>query len=236
MKQQFRFISTTLRCGIRMSICGLLANGMFLQAQEFHTVVNGVPPGVPADGTNHIFRTGGPVEAGLVINGFDLGSVLLKASDIDQDGKATLAEVKQVASACFKLWDTNSDSYLSQAELAGALKELFPAPPAGGGFGIRTIRGAPGSPSPYTIRGAAAPASSEELPTPDSQLAKHIFAGADANKDGFLSLQELNDFLDKNFSQWDQNSNGSLDEHEFAMAFGQLALPDEAATAPVLSQ
>jgi hypothetical protein len=67
-------------------------------------------------------------------------------------------------------------------------------------------------------------------------LAKHIFAGADANKDGFLSLQEVNDFLDKNFSQWDQNSNGSLDEHEFAMAFGQLALPDEAATAPVLSQ
>jgi Ca2+-binding EF-hand superfamily protein len=200
---------------------------------------------VPADGTNYIFRTGGPAEAGLVINGFDLGSVLLKACDIDQDGKATLAEVKQVASVCFKLWDTNSDGYLSQPELAVALKELFPAPPSGGGFGIRTIVGAPGSAAPQVIRGAAAPgssdvliaapgssASSEEIPTPDSQLAKHIFAGADTNKDGFLSLQEVNDFLDKNFSQWDQDSNGSLDAHEFALAFGQLALPDEAATAP----
>jgi Ca2+-binding EF-hand superfamily protein len=248
MKKQFRFISTFLQCGIRMSICGLLVNGMFLQAQEFHTVVNGVPPGVPADGTNHIFRTGGPVEAGLVINGFDLGSVLLKVCDIDQDGKAALGEVKHVASACFKLWDTNSDNNLSQAELGTALKELFPASPAGGGFGIRALSGAPaagtgdvliaiaapGSPAAHSV--SAAPASSEELPTPDSQLAKNIYARADVNKDGLLSLQEVSDFLEKNFSQWNQDSNGSLDVNEFALAFGQLALPDGAATAPALSQ
>src|SRR5262249_26802006 len=137
---------------------------------------------------------------------------------------------------CCKLWNSHADSLLSQAELAAALKELFSAPPSGGGFGIRTTRGAPGSPSPQIVRGAATAGSSEELPTPDSQLAKHIFAGADANKDGFLSLQEVNDFLDKSFGQWDQNSNGSLDEREFALAFGQLALPDGAVTAPVLSQ
>jgi hypothetical protein len=248
MKKQFQFISTVVQGGIRMSICGLLANAMFSHAQQFILVTNGVPPGVPAYGTNHIFQTSGRVEAGLVINGFDLGSILLKASDVDQDGKAALGEVKYVASACFKLWDTNADSYLSKAELSAALKELFPVPPAGGGFGIRTFSGAPASGSTdrpvtvaaqgsLTVRGAtAAPVSSEELPTPDSQLAKHIFAGADSNKDGLLTLQEVSDFLDKNFSQWDQNSNGSLDEHEFAAAFGQLALPDGAATAPVQSQ
>jgi Ca2+-binding EF-hand superfamily protein len=257
MKNQFQFISTILQCGIRMSICGLLVNGLFLHAQEFHTVINGVPPGAPADATNHIFRTGGPIEAGLVINGFDLGSGLLKACDVDQDGKATLGEVKHVASVCFRLWDTNSDSYLGQAELGAALKELFPAPPVGGGFGIRALSGVPApgtsnllvgvanSNSPdvlvagqgsLNVRGVAAQISSEELPTPDAQLAKNIFARADANKDGLLSFQEVSDFLDKNFSQWDQSSNASLDEHEFAMAFGQLALPDGAATAPVLSQ
>jgi Ca2+-binding EF-hand superfamily protein len=247
MKKQFQLKSTVLQCGFRMSICGLLVNGMFLQAQEFQTVAIKVPPGVPAGGTNYIFQTGGPIEAGFVFNGFDVGSVLLKTCDVDQDGKATLAEVKEVASACFKLWDTNDDGYLNQAELAAAaLKELFPAPRSGGGVGIHAIGAAPGSASPYVIRGAAAPGSSnlliatpvssEELPTPDSQLAKHIFAAADSNKDGLLSLQEISDFLDQNFSQWDQDSNGSLDRHEFALAFGQLALPDCAATAPVLSR
>ena len=258
-------MSTVVQGGIRMCICGLLANAMLLHAQEFTLVTNGVPPGVPADGANHIFRTGGAVQAGLVINGFDFGAVLLKACDLDQDGKAALGEVKYVASACFKLWDTNADSNLSQVELAVALKGLFPAPPAGGGFGIRRFTAtpgsatnevfvsapgkgdvilaagtadvlvvAPGSADPHSL--TAAPSSTEELPTPDSQLAKHIFAGADANQDGLLSLQEVSEFLDKNFSQWDQNSSGSLDEHEFAMAFGQLAIPDGAATSPVRSQ
>jgi hypothetical protein len=49
---------------------------------------------------------------------------------------------------------------------------------------------------------------------------------ADANKDGLISSQELNDFLDKSFSQWDQNGDGVLDAQELSNAFGQLAMPD----------
>lgn len=205
-----------------MWIYCLSGSGILLQAQEFGFASGGVPAGA-TDGTNHIFRTAGPGQAGFVINGLDFGSVLLKACDLNQDGKATLAEVKEVASACFKLWDTNADGNLSQTELGAGLKALFPAPPPGAGYGVRMING------------VATPVSPDELPTPDSQLAKHLFAGADANKGGSLSLQEINDFLAKNFSQWDQDSSSSLDAGEFALAFGQLTLPDGAATSRVPS-
>jgi len=71
------------------------------------------------------------------------------------------------------------------------------------------------------------------LPTADAVLVKHIFAAADANKDELLSLQEINDFLDKSFVSWDQDGGGSLNAEELNTAFGQLSLPDEALTAPV---
>jgi len=46
------------------------------------------------------------------------------------------------------------------------------------------------------------------------------------NQDGFLTLQEIDDFLDKNFAQWDQNSDGGLDASELNAAFSQFAMPD----------
>jgi Ca2+-binding EF-hand superfamily protein len=159
-------------------------------------------------------RTGG--SEGVIsmnINGSDIGTTILKTCDLNQDGATSLAELKKVAGACLNLWDTTRDVSLSQDELSVGLRQLFPAPPAG----AQAIR---------TVNGVAQQVPADELPTPDKQLTKHIFAGADSNKDGLLSPQELSDYLDKNFSQWDRNGGGSLDAQELNAAFGQLAMPD----------
>ena len=74
-----------------------------------------------------------------------------------------------------------------------------------------------------------APAGLPPLPdefTPPGQLTRHIVAAADSNKDRVITLPELSDFFDENFSQWDQDKNGSLDAQELAVAFAQLAAPD----------
>jgi Ca2+-binding EF-hand superfamily protein len=214
MKKQFKL--TILRNGTRLLAVCLLAKGLALHAQNIAWDSAGAPP----DGTNITLRTGGHAGFGMVINGSDIGTILLTTCDLNHDGVVSLAELKQVASACFKLWDTNNDGNLSQEELSNALKGLFPAPPPGGMQAMRMING------------VAVQVPPDEMPTPDKQLAKHLLAAADSNKDGALSLQELNDYLDKSFSQWDQDGNGSLDAQELSTAFGQLAMPDLPVTAP----
>jgi hypothetical protein len=61
----------------------------------------------------------------------------------------------------------------------------------------------------------------------------YILAAADSNKDGLLSLPELNGWLNQSFSRWDLEANGSLNAQELNVAFSQLAAPDAAWTAPV---
>jgi Ca2+-binding EF-hand superfamily protein len=190
-----------IQCGGCLLLC-LLGSVAAVNAQQFQSISIATAGG------------GSGQAGGFFVNGTDIGTTLLKTCDLNQDGKVTLSELKQVADACFKLWDTNSDGYLSPDELSTALTALFPAPPPGARHAVRVING------------VAMEVSPEDLPTPDKQITKHLFAQADANKDGWLSLQELNDFLDKSFSQWDQDGNGSLDAQELAAAFGQLAMPD----------
>jgi Ca2+-binding EF-hand superfamily protein len=162
-------------------------------------------------------RTG---EFGLYINGSDIGTILQEAFDLDQDGKVVAAELKYVAATYFRQWDTDKDGNVSENELSSSLKELFPHPPAG-------------APGMRVFNGVAVEGVPDKLPTQDGQLAKHILAGADSNKDGSLSLPELNDWLDASFTQWDQDGDGSLNAQELNVAFGLLALPDGGATAPV---
>lgn len=210
MKRQFS--STILRYGASLFTCCLLANGLASHAQEPVRVRVGVPPSGSPNPTIRTGERGGRV--GLAID-FEIGTILLKTCDLDQDGRATLEELKAVAAACFKLWDTNADGTVSRSELSTGLKELFPAPPAGGARGVRVING------------VAVEISPRELPTPDAQVAKHILAGADSNKDGALTFQEVSAFLlGKCFSQWDQDGNSSLDAQELNVAFGQLAKPE----------
>jgi Ca2+-binding EF-hand superfamily protein len=211
MKKQFS--STILRYGASLLTCCLLAGASVLRAQQFGTVKSGTPP--PGRG-QFIFRldhAGG--EFGLVINGSDIGTILLKACDVNQDGKVTLAELNAVAAASFMLWDTNEDGSVSGSELSTGLRELFPAPPPGRPHGLRLMNG------------VAVEISPDEFVTPDAQVTKRILAGADSDKNGQLTFQEVSAFLlGRCFSQWDQDGSSSLDAQELNAAFGQLAKPD----------
>jgi Ca2+-binding EF-hand superfamily protein len=217
MKKQFRFSSRLQRFGACAFVACLLAKVALVRAQETITFAAGA--GIAADGTNFMFKTGPGAGVGaFFINGSDIGTVLMKTCDLDADGKVTPAELKTVATASLKLWDTNSDGNVSTNELSAGLKDLFPAPPEGGARAIRVING---------VATETAPG---EIPTPDVMVARRLLAGVDANKDGVLSLQEVNDFLDKSFAPWDRNGNGSLDGQELGIAFAELSLPDEITT------
>lgn len=198
---------------MRLFVFCLLTNGLLVCAQN---VMYFSTAGPPPDGTNITVKTAsgfGGSGVGLVINGQDVGTILLKACDTNQDGQVSLAELTTAADAYFKQWDTNSDGSLGADELAAGLKNLFPPPPTGAqGMAM--------------VNGVAVQVSADEMPTPDGQLTKQIMAQADANQDAVLSAQELNDWLNKNFSQWDQNGDGLLDVSELNAVFGQLARPD----------
>src|SRR5262245_23344359 len=201
MKRQFS--SIILRFGTSLIMSGLVANGPVLRAQQFGTTVSG-GPGVP-----------GGVRFGIVINGSDVGTILLKTCDSDKDGKVTRAELEEVILACFKLWDSDTNGIINSDELFAGLKQLFPPPPPGG---LRAV---------HMVNGVAVEVAPGDIPTPDGQVAKHLLAGADSDKDGALTFQEASAFLlDKCFSQWDRDGNASLDAHELNEAFGQLARPD----------
>lgn len=220
MKRQFN--STILRYGSRLFACCLLANSISLRAQNTAWMVSSGAPSPNGTNVTVTISAGGSGQSGggvgLVINGSDIGTILLKTCDLNHDGTVSLAELKDVADASFKLWDTNNVGSLTQADLSTDLKSLFPAPPPDG----RRV-------AMRDFNGVVVQVPPDQMPTPMpiyAQLAKQIFAAADANQDGSLNLQEVNDWLDKNFSQWDQNGDGGLNSSELNAAFGQLAKPN----------
>jgi Ca2+-binding EF-hand superfamily protein len=217
MKKPFTPGLPRVRAFARTLACCLMAGTVILNGGKSYGDITG-----PGNGNAVFFSSSGGMvvsvngstavaTAGIVINGKDIGSILEDAFDLNHDGKVTLDELKQVADASFKLWDTNNDGYLSQGELSTGLGQLFPAPPTVGMM---------------AFNGVAVQVPADQMPTPAKQVTKHLFAAADTNKDGLLSLQELNDYLDKNFSQWDQNGDGSLSAQELAVVFAQFAMPD----------
>jgi Ca2+-binding EF-hand superfamily protein len=205
-----------------LCLMGLPENAIDAHAQETHSgggegygsaiIVTGglftatLPNGVVGDTMS---RTGpGGSGAAFVVQTrsgscSDLGAVLLKACDLNHDGNATLPELQAAASACFKLWDTNNTGGLDQTALLNGIKDLLPMPQLPAGM----------TPPPDEF-------------APPYQLSKHILAAVDSNKDGVITLQELNDCLEKNFSQWDQDHDGRLTAQELGLAFAQLAAPE----------
>ena len=147
----------------------------------------GVPAGVPAHGVM------------IVLNGQDVGSSLLKACDINQDGVATITEVKFALLNWFQQADADKSGALSEVELATALNLLFPPPEPP--LGARPL------PEDHALH---------------NLLAKKLMAAVDANSDGWITLAEAMAFVDENFSKWDANSRGWLDASEFAAVFAQV--------------
>ena len=220
MNTKFQF-SSAMRWVSACAFSSCLLANVALRAQETKTFSFG-HAAASGGGTNILFHTAHGAGAGaFFINGFDIGTILLKACDLDQDAKVTLAEFKQVAAASFKLWDANNDGTVSSNELSVALKEFFPGPPPGAVHAMHAMR---------LVNGVAVEVPPGELLTPDAMVTKGILSGADSNKDGLLTAQEVDDFIQKNFGQWDADSNGSLEAQEFGAAFGQLAVPDEIST------
>jgi Ca2+-binding EF-hand superfamily protein len=175
-------------------LMGFMALGHAVNAQESPGITtrgaagDGAMPGVPGHGVMIIF------------GGQDIGSSLLKACDVNQDGVATATEVKAALLNWFQQTDGDRNSALSEVELANALKLLFPPPP---------------QPPP----GAPPPPDDQALP---NLLAKTMMAAVDANHDGWITFQEASAFVDENFSKWDADKNGGLNSSEFAAAFAQF--------------
>ena len=176
---------------------GFMALGHAVNAQESPEVTtrgsagDGIIAGVLGEGVT------------IVFGGRDVGSLLLKACDANQDGVATATEVKAALLNWLQQADADRNSALSEVELATALKALFPRPP----------QPPPGAP-----------------PLPDSQalpnmLAKTLMAAVDANHDGWITFQEASAFVDQNFWKWDADKNGGLNSSEFAAAFIQFMPP-----------
>jgi Ca2+-binding EF-hand superfamily protein len=152
---------------------------------------DGVIAGVPGHGVMILF------------GGQDVGSSLLKACDVNQDGVATATEVKAALLNWFQQADADRNSVLSEVELATALKVLIPPPP-------RPLPGAPSLPD------------DQALP---NLLAKTLMTAVDANHDGWITFQEASAFVDQNFSKWDADKNGGLNSSEFTAAFAQVMPP-----------
>jgi len=174
---------------------GFMAFGQAANAQESPGITTwgaagGTIAGVPAYGVM------------IVLNGQDVGSSLLKACDINQDGVATITEVKFALLNWFQQADTDKNGALSEGELATALKALWPLPP-------EPPLGVPPLPEDHALH---------------NLLAKKLMAAVDANNDGAITFQEAIAFVDENFSKWDADKNGWLDSSEFAAAFAQFML------------
>jgi len=190
MKRQ---CSSTMSWRALYLLIGLMAFGHAANAQESPGITtwgaadSGSIAGVPAYGVM------------LVFNELDVGSSLLKACDTNQDGVATVTEVKYALLNWFQQADTDRNGALGEGELATALKLLFPPP--------EPPLGAPPLPKDHALH---------------SLLAKKLMAAVHGNNDGWINLVEAIAFVDQNFSKWDANSSGWLDASEFAAAFAQL--------------
>src|SRR5436190_10140200 len=115
----------------------LLALSQMANAQEtrYIRVRGGAPGGGQAGafsggvGFVQEFNGAGPARGVMImLNGQDVGASLLKAFDTNQDSVATIAEVKSGLLNWFQQTDTDTNSALSEVELATALKTLFPVP------------------------------------------------------------------------------------------------------------
>jgi hypothetical protein len=186
----------------------LLALSQTAQAQEtrYFKVRGGAPGGGQAGafgggiGFVQEFNGAGPARGVMImLNGQDVGASLLTACDTNQDGAATITELKAALSNWFQQTDTDTNGALSEVEFSTALKTLFPVP--------EPPPGAPPIPEEHMLH---------------NMFAKKIMAAVDANNDAWITSKEALAFVDQGFPTWDADNSGALDASELAAAFAQL--------------
>ncbi len=161
----------------------------------------GPPPGGPGGPGGRPGGRGGPGGPGP--GGF-LAPQILKAADLDKDGRLTAEEALQAAEQFVRDADTDKKGTIGVDELRSALNRRITGPggpggPPGGGFG-----GPPG--------GFSSGAS----------LAPRILKAADGNGDGRLSPDEAAAAAARFVAEEDRPKDGALDFETFYRALNRL--------------
>jgi outer membrane protein assembly factor BamB len=130
-----------------------------------------------------------------------LSKPLLNALDTDKDSKLSKAELLAGVKKFFTAADKDKKGSLDQEQLAAELNRILPAPPGFGG-------GAPGG----RPRGFGM----------GTFLARGIITLADKNKDGKVTLKELETAAEALFQEIDKDKKGKLDESAITAAIAKV--------------
>jgi Ca2+-binding EF-hand superfamily protein len=152
-----------------------------------------------------------------------LAKPLLEAFDADKDGRLTKAELVGGLKKVFAAADKDGNGSVDELQLAEALNPLLPPPPFGKGPpGGKGFKGAPGDKGGKGFKGGKGGLG---MFGPGTFLARGLMQRADKNKDGKLTLAELEAAAEAIFKEADRNKDGKLDEEEFGTAVALLFPP-----------
>jgi Ca2+-binding EF-hand superfamily protein len=155
---------------------------------------------------------------GFGMGGFGPGNFLakplLEAFDSDKDGKLTKAELVGGLKKVFAAADKDRKGLVDETQLAEALNPLLPPPPF--------VKGPPGG---FPDKGGKGGKGGFRMFGPGNFLARGLVQRADKNKDGKLTLAELETTAEGVFKEADKNKDGKLDEEEMGTAVSLLFPP-----------
>lgn len=129
------------------------------------------------------------------MDGTRMGERLIRLFDTNKDGKVGKDEYQAGIRRLFAEMDLNNDGRISDEDLPPMLRgRNILAETAGGGLGMRGRGGHGGAMGLPMLR---------------------LLAGADANKDGVITLDEALAAGDKRFAFYDRNKDGVIDKADF---------------------
>ena len=147
------------------------------------------------------FGPGGPGGFGP---GMMFAKPLLEAIDKEKTGKINAKQAEAAIAGFFATADKEKKNALDEAQLSEAIAGVMPPPPNFGGLGPPKKGGFGGGFNPGAM------------------VAPAIMKKADANKDGKVSLKELQEAAAVQFKESDKNKDGTLDEAELAEAASKV--------------